>query len=261
MAGEVIRVKTRAQVLAGPEGQVYPGFLQHRVAGSTAERSPMLANVMRGGCRRGFVAMPEAQDLVMYLLRWIHFVAGITWIGLLYFFNFVNTPAMKVMDATARPFVTTTLLPRALAWFRHGAWVTVLAGLVMIYLKYWANGDIVSSNNAKTILTGSVLGVIMLANVWGIIWPNQKRIIEATAAKQSPDPIWARNALYASRTNFILSFPMLGFMAGATHFPLDWVGILVSGVIAAVVAAAIVFYVQKAWIFAPRPAVAAPRAA
>ncbi len=221
----------------------------------------MLANVMRGGCTRGFVAMPEAQDLVMYLLRWIHFVAGITWIGLLYFFNFVNTPAMKVMDATARPFVTTTLLPRALAWFRHGAWVTVLAGLVMIYLKYWANGDIVSSNNAKTILTGSVLGVIMLANVWGIIWPNQKRIIEATAAKQSPDPIWARNALYASRTNFILSFPMLGFMAGATHFPLDWVGILVSGVIAAVVAAAIVFYVQKAWIFAPRPAVAAPRAA
>ncbi len=142
----------------------------------------MLANVMRGGCTRGFVAMPEAQDLVMYLLRWIHFVAGITWIGLLYFFNFVNTPAMKVMDATARPFVTTTLLPRALAWFRHGAWVTVLAGLVMIYLKYWANGDIVSSNNAKTILTGSVLGVIMLANVWGIIWPNQKRIIEATAA-------------------------------------------------------------------------------
>jgi uncharacterized membrane protein len=205
--------------------------------------------------------MPETQDPVLYVLRWIHFVAGITWIGLLDFFNFVNTPAMKVMDPTARPFVTTTLLPRALAWFRHGAWVTVLAGLVIIFLKYWANGDFVSSNNAKTILTGGLLGLIMLANVWGVIWPNQKRIIEATAAKQSPDPIWARNALYASRANFILSFPMLAFMAGASHFPQDWPGILVSGLITAVIAAAIVFYVQRAWVFAPRPPAAAPRPA
>jgi uncharacterized membrane protein len=206
------------------------------------------------------MAMPETQDALLYVLRWIHFVAGITWIGLLYFFNVVNTPAMKVMDATARPFVTTTLLPRALAWFRHGAWVTVLAGLAMIYLRYWAHGDIVSSDSAKTILTGGVLGLIMLANVWGIIWPNQKRIIEATAARQTPDPIWARNALYASRTNVILSFPMLAFMAGASHYPQDWPGIVVIGVIAAVVAAVIVFYVQKAWIFAPRQPAAAPRA-
>jgi uncharacterized membrane protein len=205
--------------------------------------------------------MPEAQDPVLYVLRWIHFVAGITWIGLLYFFNVVNVPAMKVIDAAARPAVVTTLLPRALAWFRHGAWVTVLAGLVIIYLKYWANGDIVSSNNAKTILTGSVLGVIMLANVWGIIWPNQKRIIEATAAKQTPDPIWARNALYASRTNVILSFPMLAFMAGASHFPQDWPGIVLTGVIAAVIAGLIVFYVQKAWIFAQKPPTAAPQPA
>jgi uncharacterized membrane protein len=168
---------------------------------------------------------------------------------------------MKLMDATTRPLVTITLLPRALAWFRHGAWVTVLAGLVIIYLKYWASGDVVSSNNAKTILTGGVLGVIMLANVWGIIWPNQRRIIEATAAGQTPDPIWARNALYASRANFILSFPMLAFMAGATHFPQDWPGVVLIGLIAAIVAAAIVFYVQKAWIFAPRPVAAAPRTA
>lgn len=205
--------------------------------------------------------MPETQDPVLYILRWIHFVAGITWIGLLYFFNFVNVPSMKVIDAAARPAVVTTLLPRALAWFRHGAWVTVLAGLVIIYFKYWANGDVVSSNNAKTILTGSVLGLIMLANVWGIIWPNQKRIIDATAAKQTPDPVWARNALYASRTNVILSFPMLAFMAGASHFPQDWPGIVVTGLIAAALAAVIAFYVQKAWIFAPKPPAAAPQAA
>lgn len=205
--------------------------------------------------------MLETQDPILYVLRWIHFVACITWIGLLYFFNFVNVPSMKVIDAAARPAVVTTLLPRALAWFRHGAWVTVLAGLVIIYLKYWANGDIVSSNNAKTILTGSVLGVIMLLNVWGIIWPNQKRIIDATAAKQTPDPIWARNALYASRTNVILSFPMLAFMAGASHFPQDWAGIVLTGLITAAIAGVIVFYVQKAWLFAPRPTAPAPKPA
>ncbi len=198
--------------------------------------------------------MPETQDAVQYIARWIHFAAGIAWIGLLYFFNVVNVPSMKVIDAAARPAVVTTLLPRALWWFRHAAWVTVLAGLVIIYQKYWAIGDVVSSNGAKTILTGGVLGLIMLFNVWVLIWPNQRRIIEATAAKETPDPSWARTALYASRTNFILSFPMLAFMAGSSHFPMDWIGIVVYGVIGAVIAALIVFYVHQAWIFTPKAA-------
>lgn len=201
-----------------------------------------------------FQALPETADPVLYIGRWIHIVAGIIWIGLLYFFNLVNAPSMRVIDASARPHVTTTLLPRALAWFRHSAWVTVLAGLVVIYLKYWQFGDFGASTGGRTILIGGILGIIMLINVWAFIWPNQKKVIEATGAGQTSDPSWARTALYFSRANFILSFPMLAFMAGASHYPLDWVGIIILGLILAAIAAAIVFYVQKGWIFAPRPA-------
>ena len=179
------------------------------------------------------------------IVRWIHFVAGIIWIGLLYFFNLVNTPTMKVIDASARPAVVTTLLPRALAWFRHAAWVTVLAGLVLIYQLYWHRGDIVTSNSAKTIFAGTLLGLIMLFNVWMLIWPNQKKIIAATGKGEKPDPQWGKTALLASRTNFILSFPMLLFMGGASHFPLDWSRVVIFGIITGAIAAVLVLRVQK----------------
>ena len=182
---------------------------------------------------------------VLITVRWIHFVAGITWIGLLYWFNLVNVNFMKTLDATTRPVVVPALLPRALFWFRHSAWVTVLAGLVLIYGSYWANGDIVTSNSARTIFAGMVLGLVMLFNVWMIIWPNQRRAFAALAAGEAPDPAWARNTLYASRTNVTLSFPMLFFMASASHFPLDWPQIVAVAVIAGAIALAIVLYVQK----------------
>jgi uncharacterized membrane protein len=181
-------------------------------------------------------------DLV---IRWIHIVAGTIWIGLLYFFNLVNVPSMKVIDASARPAVVTTLLPRALAWFRHAAWVTVLVGFVLIYQRYWRFGHFIDTDSAKTIFAGMILGLIMLINVWGIIWPNQKKIIAATGKSEKPNPQWGKNALLASRTNFILSFPMLFFMGSSSHFPLDWARIIVYGGIAAVIAAVLVLRVQK----------------
>lgn len=187
---------------------------------------------------------------LLIVTRWIHFVAGITWIGLLYFFNFVNVRAMASIDQTARPHVVTTLLPRALAWFRHSAWVTVLFGFVLIYGRYWASGDFVTSDGAKTILAGTVLGLVMLFNVWVLIWPNQRRVIEATRAAQKPDPSWGRTALLASRTNFALSFPMLFFMAGSSHYPLDWPGIAAVFVVAGALGLGTVLTVQKWW--APR---------
>ncbi len=177
--------------------------------------------------------------------RWVHFVAGITWIGLLYFFNLVNVPTVKALDPAARPAYVTTLLPRALAWFRHSAWVTVLAGAVLIYLRYWQRGDIVGSDAAKTIFSGMVLGVIMLINVWGLIWPNQRKVIAATARGEKPDPQWGRTALMASRTNFILSFPMLLFMGGSSHYPLGWGQIVVTAVVAGAIAAWLVLRVQR----------------
>jgi uncharacterized membrane protein len=184
---------------------------------------------------------------VLFVVRWIHFLAGITWIGLLYFFNLVNSRAMANLDAAARPPVTTTLLPRALAWFRHSAWVTVLAGLILVYGLYWQSGDFVTSNGAKTIFAGMVLGLIMLFNVWYFIWPNQKKIIEATRSAAKTEPGWARTALYASRTNFTLSFPMLLFMAGSSHYQMDWPQILAVFVVAGAVGFGVVYTVQKWW--------------
>ncbi|MBM4434999.1 MAG: hypothetical protein FJ028_07860 [Chloroflexi bacterium] len=187
---------------------------------------------------------------VLIVTRWIHFVAGITWIGLLYFFNFVSVRTMASIDATARPHLVTTLNPRAFAWFRHSAWVTVVAGLVLIYGLYWANGDVVTSKSARTIMFGMALGVVMLFNVWMIVWPNQRRVIEATRTGAKPDPLWARNALYASRTNFSLSFPMLFFMASSSHNPLDDMGLGLAFVVLGALGFAAVLTVQKWW--APR---------
>lgn len=184
---------------------------------------------------------------ILIIVRWVHFVAGITWIGLLYFFNLVNVRAMASIDASARPQVVTTLLPRALAWFRHSAWVTVLAGLVLIYGLYWSNGDFVESDSAKTIFSGMILGLVMLFNVWYFIWPNQKKVIEAARSGTPADPSWGRTALLASRTNFALSFPMLVFMASASHYPMDWPQIIVFGIIYAGLGLAAVLAVQKWW--------------
>ena len=182
-----------------------------------------------------------------YVVRWVHFLAGITWIGLLYWFNLVNVPFMKALDPAARPMVVPTLLPRALAWFRHAAWLTVLAGLLLIWSIYWQDGALFNTTSDRTIFVGGILGVIMLFNVWVFIWPNQRRVINALKTGQAADPAWGRRALYASRTNFALSFPMLLFMAGAAHYPLDWVGLLVVGVIAAAIGLGIVMSVQKYW--------------
>ena len=185
--------------------------------------------------------MPEELHLA---LRWIHFVAGITWIGLLYWFNLVNGPFNRVLDPTARPMVVPVLLPRALAWFRHSAWVTVVAGLVLIYFLHWQDGFL-NTNSDRTITTGGLLGIIMAVNVWVFIWPNQRRVINAVRGGQPPDPAWARTALFASRANFTISFPMLLFMAGASHAPMDWPAIVIVGILLAALGFAVVMSVQK----------------
>src|SRR5947208_6751943 len=160
---------------------------------------------------------------VLIVVRWFHFLAGITWIGLLYWFNFVNVPFARTLDATTRPVVIPALVSRALFWFRHAAWVTVLVGLVLIYGLYWQTNriDLVNDNGFKTIFSGMLLGVVMLINVWAVIWPNQRKVIAALTSGSPPDPTWGRNALYASRANVTMSFPLLFFMGASSHFPLD----------------------------------------
>ncbi|MFL6336317.1 MAG: urate hydroxylase PuuD [Pyrinomonadaceae bacterium] len=232
---------------------------------------------------------PSGQEIVRILFRWAHFLGGITWIGMLYFFNLVNVNFMKALDAPTKKVVVPNLMPKALWYFRWGAVVTVLAGLGY-YAMYILRGDVINansdgagantwlillvwliiagaawavfafvllpnlnkdgkilaaataalvialavalvwfldsqltgrrdhwaSNKTLSIGIGGALGLIMLLNVWGIIWPAQKRIIAATEAGTPPDAALARRAFLASRANAWLSLPMLWFM-GTSH--------------------------------------------
>jgi uncharacterized membrane protein len=152
------------------------------------------------------------------LFRWVHLLAGITWIGLLYFFNLINAAFLKSLDGPTKNIVIPKLMPSALNWFRHGATVTVLAGIALYFYMYSKGGS-----GAIALGIGGLLGIIMMANVHAIIWPNQKKIIAAVsaAAQGTPAPAemaqWGRTALLASRVNFLLSIPMLFFMGAGSH--------------------------------------------
>ncbi len=168
----------------------------------------------------GLSGVPAGEaDWAGILVRWVHFLAGITWIGLLYFFNLINAAFLKSLDGPTKNAVIPKLMPAALTWFRHGATVTVLAGILLYIMQYRKGGT-----GAIALGIGGLLGLIMMANVHGIIWPNQKKIIAAVtaAAQGTPAPPemaqWGRTALLASRVNFMLSIPMLFFMGAGSHF-------------------------------------------
>ena len=166
------------------------------------------------------------------LARWAHILGGITWIGLLYYFNFVQGPFVNASAPEVRSAITRGLAPRALWWFRWAAVLTVAAGLGLI-LTYiaaedWNWTDVLTRPfpQGLPLLTGITLGLVMFANVWGVIWPNQKIAIasaEATASGGQADPRAtdaARRALLASRTNVVFSVPMIFFMATSAHLAL-----------------------------------------
>jgi uncharacterized membrane protein len=158
-----------------------------------------------------------------FVLRWIHFMAGITWIGFLYYLNFAQGAFMAEAAAAAKPEVTTKLLPRVMWWFRWGAMVTFLAGWLIIIKKAGEGTGITWSPYWVVILTGGILGTIMWFNVWFVIWPRQKFIIETTraavAAGKAVEGLGTRPriAFLASRINTMLSIPMLFCMAAAHY--------------------------------------------
>jgi uncharacterized membrane protein len=226
---------------------------------------------------------------LLMLLRWLHFIGGITWVGLLFFFNLVNVPFMKELDPATKGKVLPSLMTRALWWFRWGSVLTVLMGLAYwgsivasdarnggstsgvpmgsffgIWTVAWAlmyacqipgkgpldKGPVLAvlyavivvaasvlflrfnnhgweSNRLLAIGIGGGMGWVMMLNVWGVIWRAQKKIIQwtadnATSGTPMPDKAkyLARQAFLTSRANFVLAFPMLFFMAAASHYPM-----------------------------------------
>ena len=151
--------------------------------------------------------------------RWLHVMAGITWIGLLYYFNFIQVPSMgKIKQDGSATAITKFIAPRALLWFRWAALVTWLTGAY--YLERSGIGlanAFLLKGTAAYIGLGVWMGTIMLFNVWVLIWPNQKKVLGMVEATDEARLKAARIALLASRTNTMLSIPMLFFMvAGST---------------------------------------------
>lgn len=225
--------------------------------------------------------MPQhsGAEATQFLLRWVHFLAGITWVGLLYFFNLVNVSFMKQVDAGMKPKIFQYMTLPTLNWFRWSSLLTVFVGfwywaqfyvapdahrmgvgagstigffwllwvavwaILMFVIKKGPSGYVLGiltailvvgaawlfvnytpvgqdDNHVLSIGIGGGFGIVMLFNVWGIIWPNQKRIMRGTLAGTPPANAaeLARQTFLASRTNFFLSVPLLFFMAASSHY-------------------------------------------
>ena len=161
---------------------------------------------------------------LLFLLRWVHFLAGITWIGVLYYFNFIQTPFFGTeLGGQARSAMMRGLVPNALWWFRWGAMFTFLSGLTIIAIHLHLGWN---SAYLTLIGTGATMGTIMFLNVWVVIWPIQQVAIasaEQVASGGEANPIAAQRApiaARASRTNTIFTLPMLFFMGSARHLSL-----------------------------------------
>ncbi len=157
-----------------------------------------------------------SENSLPFLLRWVHLLAGVAWVGLLYYFNFIQGEYFKEADGGAKSDVIQKLVPNALWWFRWAAMFTFISGLYLIHV--W-------KLTGMGIMIGIAMGTIMFLNVWLIIWPNQKIVI--ASAKQVADggealpkaAVALGKAGLASRTNTLFSIPMLFFMASSKHLP------------------------------------------
>jgi uncharacterized membrane protein len=142
-------------------------------------------------------------------MRYLHVLCGIMWIGLLYYFNFVQVPAMPGIPAEHKPAVTGHIAPRALFWFRWAAAFTVLTGLTVAHLSGYMVEALTLQPGVMLIGIGMWMALVMAFNVWFIIWPAQKKILGIVEADDAAKAAAAPRALIASRLNTLLSIPML----------------------------------------------------
>ena len=153
------------------------------------------------------------------VLQYIHTFFGILWIGLLYYFNFVQIPTMPKVPAELKPGVSKYIAPAALFWFRWAALATIILGLILSMRSGYLAEALSLQEGYRLIGIGMWLGLIMAANVWFIIWPNQKRALGIVEADDATKAKSARVAMLASRTNLVLSIPMLYAMTTFTPLP------------------------------------------
>ena len=139
----------------------------------------------------------------------LHVISGIMWIGHLYYFNFTQIPTMPKIPAELKPGISKFIAPQALFWFRHGALATLLTGLVVLVLKGYAKEALSLQEGYRGIGVGMWLAFIMAFNVWFIIWPNQKKALGLVEADDATKAKAATTAMMFSRTNTLLSVPML----------------------------------------------------
>ncbi|MCX2983221.1 antitermination protein NusG [Halieaceae bacterium IMCC14734] len=152
--------------------------------------------------------------ILEFIFRWAHVLFGITWIGMLYYFNFVQTEYFKEAEADAKADAIKKLAPRALWWFRWGAMFTFITGMYLLY-AIGAHSNLLGQ---PVIWVGALAGIFMFLNVWLIIWPNQKVVL---GLKEGDGPASAAKAGLASRTNTLFSGPMLFGMLGSKHLYID----------------------------------------
>lgn len=151
--------------------------------------------------------MPDIQ--LAFIMRYIHVLSGVMWIGILWYFNFIQIPTMPSIPDALKPAIGKHIAPEALFWFRWGAMFTIISGLILAYMNGYVHQALMLSPEFRIIGIGMWMGIIMWFNVWFIIWPNQKIALGMVEADADAKAASARKAMLFSRTNTLLSIPML----------------------------------------------------
>lgn len=166
--------------------------------------------VLALGANLGSIELP-------FLFRWIHVMVGVMWIGLLWYFNFVQIPSMSKIPDEQKPAISKVIAPSALFWFRWAALFTVVSGVVLAVLNGYAHQAFTLQAPFRAIGLGMWIALVMAFNVWFIIWPNQKRALGIVAVEPDVKAKSARIAMLTSRFNTMLSVPMLFLMIAQSH--------------------------------------------
>lgn len=177
-------------------------------------RNTVIAGIILTVIVAYFVAL--STDTAFYL-RYMHILVGVMWIGLLWYFNFVQIPTMPSIPDDLKPAIGKHIAPEALFWFRHAAWLTIATGLALAMVSGYVHDAMMLAEGKRLIGIGMYFGIIMAFNVWFMIWPAQKIALGLVEADAADKPAAARKAMLFSRTNTLLSIPMLYCMVGNMH--------------------------------------------